>query len=327
MGSLWSADGGSQFIGVDRAGRVSFFRGADLSVVRQLATGAFAAPSKLEATKEAANRPLSAALSLSGDRWFLRTADSLRLFVGGKEKLLPQPTWQPWSIGFVGDTPVAAVIPLLVGTEGAGSSKQSSVPWLLAFDGNKWSPLVEHRDLTVGESLGARADLNDFIAQYALILAGARDGKLWSGNQYSYQIRRFSGAGKKLFELRVDGGKVIDKKEKSAKPLPAGAQAFSAASIIRGLAEGRDGFLYLVVSPSGDGTLVLDRYDPSRAVLERVALPKLQDPGFCGLDAGKDGLYFAPRSSKGGRWRLSWEALEKASWSEVKNVEVQGGGR
>lgn len=325
IGASLSPTSGPQFLGADRAGRVSVFLAGKLSLLHQRPNGSFSAPYKLEATTAPAHRTLGAARNPSGERWLVQTADGLRLFAEGKEKLLPQPGWHPWSVGFVGDTPVAAVIPLLLEPGGRGRSKQSAVPWLLVFDGAKWVPFVEHRDLTLGEAIGA--DLNGFIAQHAVVLAGSRDGKLWAGNQYSYRVRRYSAAGKRLFELTVDGGTVADKKGETASKFPTGGRAFTARSILRGLTEGRDGLLYMIVSPSEDGKLVLDRFDPIRGKLDRVPLPRATAPGLFSVAAGKDGLYFASVDPKAGRWRVGWEALEGASWTPVKNVEIRASGR
>ena len=74
---------------------------------------------------------------------------------------------------------------------------------------------------------------------------------------------------------------------------------------------------------TADGGAALDRYDRTRAVLERVPLSlKLKDRPS--LAAGRDGLYLAAWSGIGGRWRISWDLLEQARWKKVENCKLDG---
>jgi hypothetical protein len=66
--------------------------------------------------------------------------------------------------------------------------------------------------------------------------------------------------------------------------------------------------------------LSIDRYDPAQGILERMDLG-LEAPGYVSLAAGRDALYVAAPRGDQGRWRISWEDLDRADW---KRVAVKG---
>src|SRR5262245_5543548 len=81
---------GSQFVQADRAGRVSVLRGDTLTVYPLTKGGTFGEPVKLQQTPGSESEmPLRAALSPMGDRWLVYSPFSVRLFVDGEEKSLP----------------------------------------------------------------------------------------------------------------------------------------------------------------------------------------------------------------------------------------------
>lgn len=258
----------------------------------------------------------------------------IRLFVDGKEKPIPAPEWRPWSVGFVRDTPMVCVVPRPTPAAHLRIKDLGAVPWLIAFDGDRWSNVVEHSELSAAAAWKERSRMNEWIAEYAGFLAGDRKGKLWLASQYGYRVQRLSAGGRSLLEIRVKAPETDSRQRKAqaesadmsrqAETRGGTAHSFEAAQVVADLTEGADGALYLLVNPGDGDTLALDRYDSVRGVLERAPL-SLKGSGNFTLASGKDGLYLAGWNAKTGRWRLSWQALEQADWKEVKGAEIQGG--
>lgn len=124
---------GSQFVRSDRAGRVFLFRG-DRPEVYQVAKGELAEPEQLLPNGEALGFVLNAVLSPTGDRWLVHAASKVRLFENGKEKPLPLLSWQPWTVGFLRDTPLVGVMPRPLPDATLQLQKLGTVPWLVTLD-------------------------------------------------------------------------------------------------------------------------------------------------------------------------------------------------
>jgi len=333
---------GSQFVQADRGGRVFFFRGDTLSVYPLTKEGALGKPVKLQATPGGGSESaLRAALSADGDQWLVYAPFSVRLFVDGEERHLPDLEWNPWGVGFLRDTPVVAVIPRPM-AHSRDVSKPLDVPWLVTLAGDRWNPLTTLKSVSVGK-LMKNGGMNGAIAEHAVYLKSDREGKLWAARQYAYRVQRLSPTGRVLTEMTVDGGTVAEKDKESrgveiklhsaaenpteathdAREEKATSHAFTAQQVVLDLAEGNDKRLYLLVRPPAGG-VVLDRFDPSSSVLERVSL-QLKASGTFTMAAGQDGLYIAAFKGDGGRWRLSWSSLEQAHWKPVEGAEIDGG--
>jgi hypothetical protein len=320
-GPTWD---GPQFVRADRKGNVLLFRGNAFEVYPETENGALGEPQRLKATASTSTLVLDAVLSQGGDQWLVYADMGVRLFVDGKEKIVPALPWRPWSISFLRDAPVVAVIPIQIGEIGRDLKDVGAVPWLLSLGNGKWETLAEHRKLTGKDLAKKDRDQNAFVAETAIFMKADHEGKLWVGRQYAYQAERWSASGRPLVKIVVDGGKVEEKKirestEESAKNY----RVFKAKPAILDLVEGTDHRLYLLVARP-DGALVLDRYDPVRSVLERVPLD-LKKSGRFSLAAGRDGLYLAAWNGRQGRWRIAWEALEEGGWEEIEGAEVGGG--
>jgi hypothetical protein len=319
-GPAWD---GSQFVRADRKGNVFLFRGNTFQVYPETETGALGEPQRLKATAATSTLVHDAVLSPGGDQWLVYADIGTRLFVDGKEKLVPALAWRPWSISFLRDTPVVAVIPLQIGETGQDLEDLAAVPWLLSLGSGRWETLVDHRRLTGKDLARNDRDSNDFVAATAVFMRADHEGKLWVARQYAYQVERWSASGKPLVEIVVDGGKVEEKKTRDSPAKDAKSyHAFNAKPAILDLAEGTDHRMYFLVSRP-DGSLVLDRYDPALAVLERVPLD-LKKTGRFTLAAGKDGLYLAAWNGREGRWRIAWEELEEAGWKKVEEAAISG---
>ena len=206
--------------------------------------------------------------------------------------------------------------------------------------GDRWSPVTTIKQVAVGKLMKG-GGMNGAIAENAAYLTTDREGKLWVGRQYAYRVQRLSSTGRILSEITVDGGAVQEKKAGTgveiklhaadANPTEATRSprqekgtfhAFTAEQVVLDLAIGSDGRLYLLIRLPNGGA-ALDRFDPGRAVLERVTL-RLPASGTFTMAAGRDALYIAAFDGKDGRWKLSWGALEQAQWKPVDSAEIAG---
>lgn len=315
---------GAQFVRADRKGRVFLFRGGTFEVYPQAANGALGEPARLEATAEQAVMVLDAVLSPAGDQWLVLADTGARLFVNGKEKTLPLLHWRPWSVAFLRNTPMVAVVPIPVGGVSQDFENLSEVPWVYSLGNGQWETVVEQRGLTGTDVVQALRENRDLVARSAVFMSADHAGKLWVGRQYAYRVERWSASGSPLDEITVDGGKVEERRysEESTAKDPKNYRRFTAKPAVRDLVEGTDHRMYFLVSKP-DGELVLDRYDPALAVLERVPLDLPKKSSRFTLAAGKDGLYLAAWNGRDGRWRILWETLEEAVWKEVEGFDVQ----
>jgi hypothetical protein len=325
---------GSQFIRSDAAGRVFLFRGDEPAVYPITKTGEIGKPESLQTANESLGHVLDVALSPGGDRWLVRGEGRVRLFVEGKEKTLPPMDWLPWSIGFVRDTPVVAVVPRPLPAGVLHLDDLGNVPWLVTLDNDRWSTLARLSDLSAETAWKERSRFNQWVTEYAVFLAADREGKLWAANQYAYRVRRLSGAGRNLLDIAsTQEEEAPPKAPPSAAVVAATRKAetegakftpFTERPVIADLVEGRDHAIYLLVHAPGEGTLALDRYDSVRGVVERAPL-EMHGTGRFTLAAGKDGLYLAPYNAPEGVRKLSWESLQEAAWKEIDSIKVQGG--
>jgi hypothetical protein len=317
---------GSQFVRADRKGKVFLFRGSTFEVYPQTADGALGEPVRLESTAERSTMVLDAVLNPAGDQWLVQADVGARLFVSGKEKAVPLLHWRPWSIAFLRNTPVVAVVPIPVGGFSLDLENLSEVPWLYSLGNGRWETLVDQRDLAGKDVAKAMRDNEDVVAGSAIFMSADHTGKLWVGRQYAYRVERWSASGRPLDEIVVGGGKVEEKKyrEEDSSADPKNYHRFTAKPAIRDLVEGTDHRMYFLVTRP-DGALVLDRYDPALAVLERVPLDVMKKSSRFTLAAGKDGLYLAAWNGREGRWRITWEAIEEADWQKVEEAEIRAG--
>jgi hypothetical protein len=341
--SIPPADGasdwtGCQIVQADRNGNVFVLRGDTLQVYPIRKPGVLGEPVKLTSTAESLGMVRDAALSPGGDQWLL-LADQIRYFVRGKEKPLPPFEWSPWSIGFLRDTPVVALIPRPFG-RARDLSRPIDVPWLVKLGSDRWDTLTALQGVDVNH-LFRNGGMNPAIAENAVFLTSDRLGRLWAARQYAYLVQQFGPGGRRLLELDVDGGKVRQKETgkgieiKLSNPDRNPTEAtrnpkterktfypFTAEAALLDLVEGRDGRMYFLVKTQGGGT-ALDRFDPARTALERIDLSR-EMKGAVNMAAGRDGLYIAPWSGEQGRWRIRWENLDAAAWKAVENARLDG---
>jgi hypothetical protein len=332
---------GQQFVQADRAGNVYFLRTDTFAIYRLTKQKTFDEPVRLETVVDRPGSVYSAAMSLSGDRWLVQDAKSARLFSEGKEQPVPPLPYKPWSVAFLRDSPLVAVVPLFIRGGSIDIQKLGDAPWFLRLGRDQWDPVVTLKGVSSPELLKKNL-LNQAIAENAAFMAGDRQGKLWVARQYAYHVQKMTASGRALLDITVDGGKVrkpqdtkgieISLKGPTDNPTEATQNprqergtytAFTAPSTIEAITEGQDGRIYLFVHTE-DGGSALDRYDSGRNVLSRIPLSlKLKDQRPS-LAAGRDGLYLAAWSGDGGRWRISWERLEQAHWKKVEGSKIDG---
>jgi hypothetical protein len=325
-GSSWK---GPQFVRADRNGRVFLLRAEGPEVYAIGGAGAAAKPLRLETSNDAIGHVLHAAMSPGGDQWLMYAEGKVRLFVNGKERALPPIAWQPWTVGFLRDTPMVAVMPRPLPSTVLHLQDLGDVPWLVSLDNDRWSTLVEHSGLSAQMAWKERWRMNEWVAEHSSFLAPARDGKLWVASQYGYRLRRLSPTGRTLAEItwkeeqETTGAPTVPSREASATMKAMEAHggkatftAFKEKPVIADVVEGRDAIYLLVYEASGN--LALDRYDAALDKLERVRLSQ-QGSGRFTLASGKDGLYIAPLDPAAGLWKVSWSALESAAWDPVED--------
>jgi hypothetical protein len=195
-----------------------------------------------------------------------------------------------------------------------GEEAPSTAPAVMELSGDRWSVLVE-------DARPAQQDGNSAVESCARTVLGDREGKLWTARNYAYVLDRYSPAGHPLLKVEVDKGKVTHRDAKTAT-VPAEVRTadrtrfrpFLAVQRISDLIEGLDHRIYLLVQ--GERGVALDRYDPAEPSLERVELG-LDLTGNATLAAGRDALYLAAHSGDHGRWRISWDGLDRARWKKV----------
>jgi hypothetical protein len=313
---------GPQKVQADAKGNVFLLRADTLEVFPVLKNGTLGKPLKLEAAHSLNGPVIDAAMGPGPGDWLIRLPLEVRWFVGGKAKVPPPLPWKPWSVAYVRGTPVVAVLPQPAPVNGmeirhVDEEAPSTSPAVMELSGDRWSVLVE-------DARPAQQDANSAVESCARALLGDREGKLWTARIYAYVLDRYSPAGQRLLRVEVDKGKVDHRDAKTAT-VPAEVRKedrmhfrpFLAVQRVSDLIEGLDRRIYLLVQ--GEKGVALDRYDPAESSLERVELG-LELTGNATLAAGRDALYLAAHSGDHGRWRISWDDLDRARWKKV-NVD------
>jgi hypothetical protein len=313
---LWQ---GPQKVQADKTGRVFLLRGETLQVYPILKNGALGEPTRLETARSLEGPVLDAAMGSGPGNWLLRLPFGVRWFVEGKEKVVPPLAWMPASVGFLRGTPAVGVLPRPTPVNGMvivhhDQEPPGTAPAVLVLSGDRWSVLAE-------EALPAQRDANALTESGSRSILGDREGKLWAVRNYAYVLDRYSPAGHRLGRIVVEKGAVTHREAKDVR-IPAEVrsedrtrfQPFLGVQKVSSLTEGLDHRIYLLVQ--GEKGAALDRYDPAQSSIERLDL-NLQLPGNATLAAGRDALYLAAHSGDRGRWKISWEELDQASWKNI----------
>ena len=312
----WEA---TQTVQADRQGNVYLLRADTLEVYPVLKNGSLGKPSKLESASAFQAPVLKAAMGDGPGDWLLCLPLEVRWFAAGKEKPLPPLPWQPHAVTFLRGAPVVSVVARPAPLNGmvirkVGEPPPASGPAVMTFDGERWSEVVK-------AAWPAMRDGGEILENTAHSVLGDREGKLWTSRDYAYVLDRYSAAGRRLLQVETVKGGLVHQQAKDV-PVPPELPAADRAHFhpvlgvlqIADLTEGRDHRIYLAVQEGQN--LALDRYDPTQETLERTDLG-LSAPGYVSLAAGRDALYIAAPHGDQGRWRISWEDLDHATWKSM----------
>ncbi len=337
-GPAWE---GLQYLANDKKGRVFLLDPQHLEV-RELAADAGPGPPRGLVENQAPpayGDPRGAALSPDGGRWVVLQGTQVVAITGQKVEILAAAPFYPHAVAMAGGDPV-----VLVTADGMERSPRggppAEPPLALRWTGKAWETLATDDELTAEEREGS---LRRYQSRSVVGLGDSR-GRLWVANRYRYRLREYSAAGRLLTEVTVGEGAVrragaervaalqqqlvddLAKEGLSKQELAkAKIQVNDAELALTGLAEGRDGRLYLLGrAEEGEARLSLDRLDPVALTLERVLVDLPWSEGGR-LAAGKDGLYLAATSAaRGERAFVSWESLEAAAWQSVLDAHIGG---
>lgn len=206
-------------------------------------------------------------------------------------------------------------------------------PLILRLGSTGWETLVTG---TFPHKTAGKDPFDTLFAENTLRLAPEARGKLWVAYPYTGRVVRFTSSGKPDLQMVFGKGtaKYKDDEQRRQKFLSrlksqgynnpnAQIGVFTAMAAIRGITEGRDGMLYLLLDRSlGGNGPVLARYNGVENVVEATSV-RLAD-GEVSIAAGSDALAWTI-SGTNELWQLSWSALEAADWQPVENVRVLSG--
>jgi hypothetical protein len=315
-----------QFIQADARGNVFLLRGDTFQVYPLSKTHELGEPVRLGASVLAGSL-LDAAMSRRGE-WVLAVGTELHYFTGAEEKPIPRLEWFPAGVSFVhGDPAVLAIPPRL----SRSSEDHDEPPLVLRAVHNSWS--VEVREALHGSA----TDFNNERLHRAALALDTGDGSaFYLARQYAYRIEiRKLGRMRPVAEVHLDEGQplVSKKPDEDTKRLLAQARAegtdvsageasaFYGKSAILALAERQsDRQLYVLVGAGAAGEhCALDRVDWTARTIERTIL-NMPCIGRATMAAGRDGLYVAQYNGTKGRYFASWEAVDSADWTRLKQT-------
>jgi hypothetical protein len=325
----------TQFLAVDRRGRVLVLRGDTLEVFRLGADESLHPLGKLAC--ETSPAAYAAAMDPNGSTWLVsKTPFGVALCDFAEQQEPPGLVGWVSSLAFsYSGVPLVAVVPIGTGAPDAAGHVESRAANVFTLEDGRWkavswAPLPELHDASMGTLTQIKAHAD------ALICAGPKDS-IWLASWNAYRLQEVSASEKPKREIVAGSGQVewvkLTEKERQAvaadvkkEGLEPGRNMAGPArphGVIRAMISGRGGVIYLVVS-TVDG-LALDRFDPSQNVLERVLLdgPKVS-PGPMTAALGTDELLIGGRYVAEGIWRISLDSLSEASWKRVKDVQING---
>jgi hypothetical protein len=321
-----------QFLGADAKGRVFVLHGDTLAVDQILPSGkvvSFRAPQGKEGSDAEVG---NAALSPDGSSWLLASGDKLSLLSSDDLRELPTPHWWVSSFTYTTDGPILAVLPSWGGGEDAASNVAwDKPPLLLQLDGQAWKTLsVQDAPKLISEKPPVMPSFVDIKAERDVKLAAGRNGALWSAQQNSYLLKRYSRQGAVEESVTVNGTHV-EWKERTEEEWQALDKALGrkanrsnkmvAVRVVRGLIAQGNRVYQVVETPEG---VALDRWDDGTQALDRLLLGGIAPgPHYLDLAAGRDGLYIAERGLGEPVWRLEWQRLEEARWKAVPEAVAQ----
>jgi|HubBroStandDraft_3_1064219.scaffolds.fasta_scaffold00245_10 hypothetical protein len=331
--------GATQFLAADTKGHPWLLRGDTLEVFRLGGDASFDHRVGKLACSLSSGSAYAAAMDPGGSTWAVSSLDDLSLCDFTQER---HPAgfdaWVVSSLTYSRSGPlvvVAGIGPPSVG----GVRFKTKEPRVFGLVDGRWQPVAWAPIVALTEM---PADPMNLLAETkarddSLICTAPKDA-IWLASWNSYRLQKLSATVKPAREIVVGTGKVewqkLDQKEQEREARGREAQgaalhpAFALGTaaprpVVRALLCGREGVLYLVVST--DDGLALDRFDPSRNVLERVLLDGARvSSGPMTAALGADQLWLGGRFAGDGLWRISLNELAAAHWKPVQGVRADG---
>lgn len=325
-----------QFIQADKEGRVFLLREDTLELYQLSGAGKLVPKGRILEDESSAERPLifEAAMSLTGDTWVLFSPPRLYIFRGGHVQTV-EPNWAVCGIAGDGGEPLIAVSPLETNISAPSTLRLDKPPLVQQWDGKRWNTLIEGR-FPENPPEGVRL-AEYWRGEFSFLIALTPERRLWMADQNAYRLRRYSPLGALQDELSVGGGKISwgerteeEWKKAEAAAKKAGFSGWSrrsmspvhAREVVRALAVGHDGAVYLLVMT--EQGLALDRFDTTLLTLERVILEGIDVPGRVMMAGGKHGLYISAWAASSGLWHIDSETLQAADWQPVQDAVLNG---
>lgn len=333
-----------QFIQADLQGRVFVLRGSPALEVYRLENGALRFIEALQGAtagvKEGELWVEPARLSRGGDAWFLFVKPTtIEVFEGGKRTQTIESHWEVTDLAEGSSKLVVAVSNSEINTSTPEGPGLVSPPLVREWDGRRWATLIQGQYRDEETRPGATWHQMD-LAAYTLRIAFTPEGQLWVANAFAPRLRHYSASGSLEDEIVQGDGKIswlelkpddVSKQQakvdealtKAGFHAPMGVSTTAPREACRGIAVGRDGYIYLLADT--EQGLALDRYLPSLPTYERVLLTGLNlGTGRPSFIAGRSALIVGARIGNGGTWEIPYEALTGAKWESVPGVTRNG---
>src|SRR6185503_8153789 len=181
----------------DGKGRLYLLSAKSLTAFR-FSAGALAAKSRMPL--KARNPPglVLDAAACSDDDWVildLNPAPTVRLFVRGEEKVLPQPEWGVNGVACPGGSPAVVVSPGKPSGAPVGPLSSTAPDLMLRWDGETWAPYVDRLLDLRGKASGWEFVEKSEAASQVVTTTDHR-GWLWVGQSGFYNVRRITASGR-----------------------------------------------------------------------------------------------------------------------------------
>lgn len=328
---LSASEEAQYFVQADSKGNVVLLRGDTLEV-SPLQGRALGEGKRLQLAIPTASR--FSDVAGNGKSWALIESNKVLYTRDGMIQSAPDVGWLVTSVALAGDTPVAGVLPMSVG-QPSTASRPKSPPLIVKLGSSGWETQVEG---TFPKKPSNGRDMFDVLfAEKTVRLASSRKG-LWVSYPYLGRVVHHTPSGKADLvmtlgkdypiyrgdkeELRKKAERELE--ESGYKNSRAKVGAFTAQLLIRGLTEGPNGDLYLLLDHFLDGKTALVRYNNEEYLLEAAPV---HFPGEAevSMAAGRDGLVWTARGGSE-LWELGWNTLDAAEWSKVEDGRLTSGG-
>jgi hypothetical protein len=329
---------GTQFLAADREGRVFVLRGDNLEILRVHADASYQRIGRL-ACAPPANFAFAAAMDSSGLSWLVsNTPFELAICDLGKQQQPPGLTGLVSSLAFTAKGPRVAVVPIETSSQAAQHATSllasSRVPRVFALLAGRWQPFSWSEAPEIDRTAGVGPMAQTKAATDSFIVQGPSDS-LWLASWNVYSIRQAPLGTGTAHALEAGSGRVewlprglnqvvpARGVEPTVSTMRSAAGPLRPRAVIRAGVSGPDSKIYLLVSIA-EG-LALDRFDPSKRLVERVLLGDMNvSAGPMTATFGAHDLWLGGRMAADGLWRIPLSALAGASWQPVDGARFDG---